>query len=183
MHASGTMSQYPYPWSFCKIHVSGYITRPVSQDHPQEPGRRILYTRPTSPDPRLRILYKVHSSGPSARFMPPGPCLRIYVSASLSVYPLQDPCLLDPIQGPCLRIYASASASLNADPLQDPCLRILCKTHVSFMSPTHASASMSQRPYLWSLYARPALLDLCLSIHVCGSDTRSMSPDPNLRVR
>ena len=53
----------------------------------------------------------------------------------------------------------------KSDPRQTPCLRI------------HVSASMSQRPDLDPI-CKIHVSDLCLSIHVCGPSTRSMSQDP-----
>ena len=75
-------------------------------------------------------------------------------------------------------------------PLQDPCLRIPSKIRVSeilvrFMTPnplykTNVSRSMSQHPCLWvsgSMSQQPEPWTF-YKIHVSGSSTRSMPPDP-----
>ena len=98
--------------SLCKSHASGSLQ-----------------------DPWLRACYKIHVSGPSARFMSPGrvedPCLRIHAFVSRGANPRQDA---------YLRTYASASLSVG--PLQDPCLRIHYNIHGSKSS----ARSMSPDP-------------------------------------
>ena len=107
----------------CKIHVSIHVAAS-------------LY---------LRILYKIHVFG----FMSQHPLIwilyKIHVFGLMSQHPYVSQELL---QDPCLRIHVSAST--NMDPLQDPhlwahasaflYLRLLCKIHVS--------GSVSQHPYV-----------------------------------
>ena len=100
MHISEPMSQHPYLRALCKIHVVRYITRSATQDHLQDPCLRILYKYKTE----VFVSMSQH------------PCLWAHRPASLAVGPLQDPCLrihyklhgsMSP--DPCLRGYASAS--------------------------------------------------------------------------
>ena len=122
------------------------------------------------------------------------PCLRIHVSACLSILASQDP-----LQDPCLQIHVSASLYLRIlykihvfgfmsqhlcisgssarSMSPDSCLsihmylRILCKIHVS--------GSISQHPYV----SQDPLQDPCLRIHVSASLYLAGSlQDPCLRI-
>ena len=118
-------------------HVSAYMS--LGQYTRSMPGLRIrckdpcfrihisaAWTMDLIQNPCLRILYKIHTSGPATRFTTPDPCLRIYVSTSRVV---------EPVQGPCLRIlykvHVSGFLSQHPHPrtrykihVSDPCLQI-----------------------------------------------------------
>ena len=91
MHIAGTTSQHPYPRALCKIHVSGYIARSVSQGHLEDPCLQILYIQDDVSGSMSQHL--------CLRAQTCGACTR-----SMSQDLLQDPCLRIH-----LRIYASAS--------------------------------------------------------------------------
>ena len=121
----------PSARSMCPIHVLAS----TKMDPLQDPCLRIH----VSASLYLTILCKIHVSG----FMSQHLCISRSSARSMSPIHVSASTNMDPLQDPCLRIHVSACLSIFAsqDPLQDPCLRIhvsassylriLCKIHVS----------------------------------------------------